>query len=84
MMAFSSLDKDAQASPQECKFDTDSRPLLVDNGSSHCMSLVKGDFVNLKPLKQDEVCILGLMAGHSPEAVGTMVINILDDDGQAH
>jgi len=48
------------------------------------MSPVKGDFINLKPLKQDEVCILGLMAGHSPEAVGTMVINILDDDGQAH
>jgi len=29
-------------------------------------------------------CILGLTAGHSPETVVTMVINILDDDGQPH
>ena len=84
MTVFHATAKNARQSPKECSFDTDSRPLLVDNGSSRSLSNNKADFKNLTTLQSDQVQILGLTAAEAPEAVGTMVINLQDDEGQEH
>jgi len=84
MTAFSATAENARQSPRECHFDTDSRPLLVDNGSSRGLSNCKADFKNLQPLPKDQVKILGLTASEAPEAVGTMIVNFQDNSGQEH
>ena len=83
MPAFMSSDDDDQAVAFQSTFDTDSRPLRVDNCASASISGYKSDFIgDLKPLPGVKIKQL---TGHAANVMlGTIRWKIQADDGSEH
>ena len=60
-------------------FDTDSYPILVDSGTSHCMTFCKDDFIDTPVITQ--WCIHGLGIALALMK-GTVQYSFQDDEGK--